>query len=137
LKIASFSDWHEDLYFLQNAMGVMILLNPLRDGGTGRRDISAKLNDYEELKRLCNQIKRDHRGDCLVGTCTTEIIKMDLEGLAPLEGNGIRLWSPVPMVWITPSLKGRYGASGNGGALSLKHQWRKRRRTNGCDLQTP
>jgi len=24
-------------YFLQNAMGVMILLNPLRDGGTGRR----------------------------------------------------------------------------------------------------
>jgi light-independent protochlorophyllide reductase subunit N len=52
-------------------------------------DISAQLNDYEELKRLCMQIKRDRNPSVIVwiGTCTTEIIKMDLEGLAPkLEG---------------------------------------------------
>ena len=48
-------------------------------------DISAKLNDYEELKRLCMQIKRDRNPSVIVwiGTCTTEIIKMDMEGLAP------------------------------------------------------
>ncbi|MDJ0715675.1 MAG: ferredoxin:protochlorophyllide reductase (ATP-dependent) subunit N [Prochloraceae cyanobacterium] len=77
-------------YFLQNAMGVMIFAEPryamaeLEEG-----DISAKLNDYEELKRLCLQIKRDRNPSVIVwiGTCTTEIIKMDLEGLAPkLEG---------------------------------------------------
>ena len=52
-------------------------------------DISAQLNDYDELKRLCLQIKRDRNPSVIVwiGTCTTEIIKMDLEGLAPkLEG---------------------------------------------------
>ncbi|MDJ1184093.1 ferredoxin:protochlorophyllide reductase (ATP-dependent) subunit N [Roseofilum casamattae] len=73
-------------YFLQNAMGVMIFAEPryamaeLEEG-----DISAKLNDYEELKRLCVQIKRDRNPSVIVfiGTCTTEIIKMDLEGLAP------------------------------------------------------
>ena len=73
-------------YFLQNAMGVMIFAEPryamaeLEEG-----DISAKLNDYEELKRLCTQIKRDRNPSVIVwiGTCTTEIIKMDLEGLAP------------------------------------------------------
>lgn len=73
-------------YFLQNAMGVMIFAEPryamaeLEEG-----DISAKLNDYEELKRLCQQIKRDRNPSVIVwiGTCTTEIIKMDLEGLAP------------------------------------------------------
>ncbi|WP_414581188.1 ferredoxin:protochlorophyllide reductase (ATP-dependent) subunit N [Scytonema sp. PCC 10023] len=77
-------------YFLQNAMGVMIFAEPryamaeLEEG-----DISAQLNDYEELKRLCLQIKRDRNPSVIVwiGTCTTEIIKMDLEGLAPkLEG---------------------------------------------------
>ncbi|MDY6941064.1 MAG: ferredoxin:protochlorophyllide reductase (ATP-dependent) subunit N [Cyanobacteriota bacterium] len=77
-------------YFLQNAMGVMIFAEPryamaeLEEG-----DISAKLNDYEELKRLCLQVKRDRNPSVIVfiGTCTTEIIKMDLEGLAPkLEG---------------------------------------------------
>jgi light-independent protochlorophyllide reductase subunit N len=77
-------------YFLQNAMGVMIFAEPryamaeLEEG-----DISAQLNDYEELKRLCVQIKRDRNPSVIVwiGTCTTEIIKMDLEGLAPkLEG---------------------------------------------------
>jgi light-independent protochlorophyllide reductase subunit N len=48
-------------------------------------DISAQLKDYEELKRLCLQIKRDRNPSVIVwiGTCTTEIIKMDLEGLAP------------------------------------------------------
>lgn len=73
-------------YFLQNAMGVMIFAEPryamaeLEEG-----DISAQLNDYEELKRLCAHIKRDRNPSVIVwiGTCTTEIIKMDLEGLAP------------------------------------------------------
>jgi light-independent protochlorophyllide reductase subunit N len=73
-------------YFLQNAMGVMIFAEPryamaeLEEG-----DISAQLNDYEELKRLCLQIKHDRQPSVIVwiGTCTTEIIKMDLEGLAP------------------------------------------------------
>lgn len=73
-------------YFLQNAMGVMIFAEPryamaeLEEG-----DISAQLNDYEELKRLCLQIKRDRNPSVIVwiGTCTTEIIKMDMEGIAP------------------------------------------------------
>ena len=73
-------------YFLQNAMGVMIFAEPryamaeLEEG-----DISAQLNDYIELKRLCLQIKKDRDPSVIfwIGTCTTEIIKMDLEGLAP------------------------------------------------------
>ena len=73
-------------YFLQNSMGVMIFAEPryamaeLEEG-----DISAKLSDYDELKRLCLQIKRDRNPSVIVwiGTCTTEIIKMDLEGIAP------------------------------------------------------
>jgi light-independent protochlorophyllide reductase subunit N len=73
-------------YFLQNAMGVMIFAEPryamaeLEEG-----DISAKLSDYEELKRLCIQIKKDRNPSVIfwIGTCTTEIIKMDLEGIAP------------------------------------------------------
>ena len=48
-------------------------------------DISAQLNDYQELKRLCLQIKQDRNPSVIfwIGTCTTEIIKMDLEGIAP------------------------------------------------------
>lgn len=73
-------------YFLQNAMGVMIFAEPryamaeLEEG-----DISAKLNDYGELRRLCLQIKKDRNPSVIfwIGTCTTEIIKMDLEGIAP------------------------------------------------------
>ena len=73
-------------YFLQNAMGVMIFSEPryamaeLEEG-----DISAKLSDYEELKRLCSQIQKDRNPSVIfwIGTCTTEIIKMDLEGIAP------------------------------------------------------
>lgn len=73
-------------YFLQNALGVMIFAEPryamaeLEEG-----DISAQLNDYKELKRLCLQIKNDRNPSVIVwiGTCTTEIIKMDLEGMAP------------------------------------------------------
>ena len=73
-------------YFLQNAMGVMIFAEPryamaeLEEG-----DISAQLNDYVELKRLCLYIKQDRNPSVIfwIGTCTTEIIKMDLEGLAP------------------------------------------------------
>jgi light-independent protochlorophyllide reductase subunit N len=74
-------------YFLQNALGVMIFAEPryamaeLEEG-----DISAQLNDYKELKRLCIQIKQDRNPSVIVwiGTCTTEIIKMDLEGMAPI-----------------------------------------------------
>lgn len=73
-------------YFLQNAMGVMIFAEPryamaeLEEG-----DISAQLNDYSELRRLCKQIKEDRNPSVIVwiGTCTTEIIKMDMEGIAP------------------------------------------------------
>jgi light-independent protochlorophyllide reductase subunit N len=73
-------------YFLQNALGVMIFAEPryamaeLEEG-----DISAQLNDYKELKRLCLQIKKDRNPSVIfwIGTCTTEIIKMDLEGIAP------------------------------------------------------
>ncbi|WP_287127683.1 ferredoxin:protochlorophyllide reductase (ATP-dependent) subunit N [Candidatus Cyanaurora vandensis] len=72
-------------YFLQNAMGVMIFAEPryamaeLEEG-----DISAKLNPFEELKGLCEQVKKDRNPSVIVwiGTCTTEIIKMDLEGIA-------------------------------------------------------
>ena len=73
-------------YFLQNALGVMIFAEPryamaeLEEG-----DISAQLNDYKELKRLCTKIQTDRNPSVIVwiGTCTTEIIKMDLEGMAP------------------------------------------------------
>nr|YP_009472637.1 protochlorophyllide reductase subunit N [Rhipilia penicilloides]ARO74258.1 protochlorophyllide reductase subunit N [Rhipilia penicilloides] len=73
-------------YFLQNALGVMIFAEPryamaeLEEG-----DISAQLQDFDELKRLCCQIQQDRNPSVLVwiGTCTTEIIKMDLEGMAP------------------------------------------------------
>jgi len=59
-------------------------------------DISAKLNDYSELKRLCLQIKKDRNPSVIfwIGTCTTEIIKMDLEGIAPKLENEIA----VPIV---------------------------------------
>lgn len=73
-------------YFLQNALGVMIFAEPryamaeLEEG-----DISAQLTDYKELKRLCLQLKQDRNPSVIVwiGTCTTEIIKMNLEGIAP------------------------------------------------------
>jgi light-independent protochlorophyllide reductase subunit N len=72
-------------YFLQNAMGVMIFAEPryamaeLEEG-----DISAQLNDYNELRRLCLQIKENRNPSVIfwIGTCTTEIIKMDLESIA-------------------------------------------------------
>ena len=48
-------------------------------------DISAQLTDYKELKRICLKIKQDRNPSVIIwiGTCTTEIIKMDLEGMAP------------------------------------------------------
>ena len=90
-------------YFLQNAMGVMIFAEPryamaeLEEG-----DISAQLNGYAELKRLCLQIKRDRNPSVIVwiGTCTTEIIKMDLEGLAP------RLESEIGIPIVTARANG-------------------------------
>jgi len=81
-------------YFLQNALGVMIFAEPryamaeLEEG-----DISAQLNDYHELKRLCLEIKRNRNPSVIfwIGTCTTEIIKMDLEGIALKLENEIQL----------------------------------------------
>ena len=73
-------------YFLQNAMGVMIFAEPrYAMAELEESDVSAQLNDYKELKRLCLQIKQDRNPSVIVwiGTCTTEIIKMDLEGMAP------------------------------------------------------
>jgi light-independent protochlorophyllide reductase subunit N len=73
-------------YFLQNALGVMIFAEPrYAMAELEEPDISAQLNDYKELKRLCTQIKQDRNPSVIVwiGTCTTEIIKMDLEGMAP------------------------------------------------------
>jgi light-independent protochlorophyllide reductase subunit N len=74
-------------YFLQNALGVMIFAEPrYAMAELEESDISAQLNDYKELKRLCLQIKQDRNPSVIVwiGTCTTEIIKMDLEGMAPI-----------------------------------------------------
>nr|YP_009238431.1 photochlorophyllide reductase subunit N [Kirchneriella aperta]AMO00966.1 photochlorophyllide reductase subunit N [Kirchneriella aperta] len=74
-------------YFLQNALGVMIFAEPrYAMAELEESDISAQLNDYKELKRLCLQIQQDRNPSVIVwiGTCTTEIIKMDLEGMAPL-----------------------------------------------------
>lgn len=76
-------------YFLQNALGVMIFAEPrYAMAELEESDISAQLNDYKELKRLCLQIKQDRTPApsviVWIGTCTTEIIKMDLEGMAPM-----------------------------------------------------
>lgn len=79
-------------YFLQNALGVMIFAEPrYAMAELEESDISAQLNDYKELKRLCLQIKQDRNPSVIVwiGTCTTEIIKMDLEGMAPRLENEI------------------------------------------------
>ncbi len=79
-------------YFLQNALGVMIFAEPrYAMAELEESDISAQLNDYKELKRLCLQIKKDRNPSIIVwiGTCTTEIIKMDLEGMAPKLENEI------------------------------------------------
>nr|YP_009425343.1 protochlorophyllide reductase ChlN subunit [Asplenium prolongatum]ASU93967.1 protochlorophyllide reductase ChlN subunit [Asplenium prolongatum] len=73
-------------YFLQSALGVTIFAEPryamaeLEEG-----DISAQLNDQEELERICLRVKNDRNPSVIIwiGTCTTEIIKMDLEGIAP------------------------------------------------------
>nr|YP_010267379.1 protochlorophyllide reductase subunit N [Brainea insignis]UIF93979.1 protochlorophyllide reductase subunit N [Brainea insignis] len=73
-------------YFLQNALGVMIFAEPryaMAESEEG--DISAQLNDQKELERICLRIKNDRNPSVIIwiGTCTTEIIKMDLEGIAP------------------------------------------------------
>lgn len=73
-------------YFLQNALGVMIFAEPryamaeLEEG-----DVAAQLESYDELKRLCFQIKQDRNPTVIIwiGTCTTEVIQTDLEGIAP------------------------------------------------------
>nr|AJE61619.1 protochlorophyllide reductase ChlN subunit [Cystopteris protrusa] len=73
-------------YFLQNAPGVMIFAEPryaMAESEEG--DISAQLNDQKELERICLRVKDDRNPSVIIwiGTCTTEIIKMDLEGIAP------------------------------------------------------
>nr|YP_009911300.1 protochlorophyllide reductase ChlN subunit [Polystichum tripteron]QLD21509.1 protochlorophyllide reductase ChlN subunit [Polystichum tripteron] len=73
-------------YFLQNAPGVMIFAEPryaMAESEEG--DISAQLNDQKELERIRLQIRDDRNPSVIIwiGTCTTEIIKMDLEGIAP------------------------------------------------------
>uniref|UniRef100_UPI0030028E40 photochlorophyllide reductase subunit N n=1 Tax=Cephaleuros diffusus TaxID=1519597 RepID=UPI0030028E40 len=81
-------------YFLQNALGVMIFAEPrYAMAELEESDIAAKLNDYKELKRLCMQIRQDRNPSLIVwiGTCTTEIIKMDLEGMAPKIENEIQI----------------------------------------------
>nr|YP_009490543.1 protochlorophyllide reductase subunit N [Cibotium barometz]AWH62761.1 protochlorophyllide reductase subunit N [Cibotium barometz]WHE37975.1 protochlorophyllide reductase subunit N [Cibotium barometz]WHE38062.1 protochlorophyllide reductase subunit N [Cibotium barometz]WHE38150.1 protochlorophyllide reductase subunit N [Cibotium barometz]WHE38759.1 protochlorophyllide reductase subunit N [Cibotium barometz] len=73
-------------YFLQNALGVTIFAEPrYATAESEEGDISAQLNDQKELKRICFQIKKDRNPSVIIwiGTCTTEIIKMDLEGIAP------------------------------------------------------
>jgi light-independent protochlorophyllide reductase subunit N len=56
--------------------------------GSDLSEIFIKVGHFsfiKELKRLCLQIKQDRNPSVIVwiGTCTTEIIKMDLEGMAP------------------------------------------------------
>nr|YP_009424175.1 protochlorophyllide reductase subunit N [Schizaea pectinata]APT66073.1 protochlorophyllide reductase subunit N [Schizaea pectinata] len=72
-------------YFLQNALGVTIFAEPrYAMAELEEADISAQLNDHEESKEICMQIRRDRNPSVIfwIGTCTTEIIKMDLEGMA-------------------------------------------------------
>nr|YP_010444860.1 protochlorophyllide reductase subunit N [Schizaea dichotoma]UTJ90318.1 protochlorophyllide reductase subunit N [Schizaea dichotoma] len=72
-------------YFLQNALGVTIFAEPrYAMAELEEADISAQLNDREESKEICIQIRRDRNPSVIIwiGTCTTEIIKMDLEGMA-------------------------------------------------------
>ena len=73
-------------YFLQSAPGVTIFAEPryaMAESEEG--DISAQLNDQEELEIICLRVKNDRDPSVIIwiGTCTTEIIKMDLEGIAP------------------------------------------------------
>ena len=72
-------------YFLQNALGVMIFAEPrYAMAELEETDISAQASAYEELKRLCYHIKQTRNPGVIVwiGTCTAEIIKMDMEGIA-------------------------------------------------------
>ena len=50
-------------------------------------------NDFDELTRLCKQVKKARNPSVIfwIGTCTTEIIKMDLEGIAPKIENDINI----------------------------------------------
>nr|QHB79297.1 protochlorophyllide reductase ChlN subunit [Diplazium zanzibaricum] len=73
-------------YSSQNALGVMIFAEPrYATAESEEGDISAQLNDQKELERICLQIRNDRNPSVIIwiGTCTTEIIKMDLEGIAP------------------------------------------------------
>lgn len=72
-------------YFLQNALGVMIFAEPrYAMAELEERDISAQLKERTELRFLCKeiQLQRNPRLMVWIATCTTEILKMDLESLA-------------------------------------------------------
>jgi light-independent protochlorophyllide reductase subunit N len=72
-------------YFLQNALGVMIFAEPrYAMAELEETDISAQASDFEELKRLCMHVKQTRNPSVIIwiGTCTAEIIKMDMEGIA-------------------------------------------------------
>nr|YP_009589712.1 protochlorophyllide reductase ChlN subunit [Selaginella remotifolia]QBL76295.1 protochlorophyllide reductase ChlN subunit [Selaginella remotifolia] len=70
----------------QNALGVMVFAEPryaMAEPEEG--DTPAQPNDYGESKRLCPQVVGDRDPSVIIriGTCTTEIVKMDPEGTAP------------------------------------------------------
>ena len=72
-------------YFLQNALGVMIFAEPrYAMAELEEADILGQLDAFNELKRLCYQVKSDRNPSVIVwiGTCTVEIIETDLEGIA-------------------------------------------------------
>ena len=72
-------------YFLQNALGVMIFAEPrYAMAELEEADILGQLDAFNELKRLCFQVKSDRNPSVIVwiGTCTVEIIETDLEGIA-------------------------------------------------------
>lgn len=72
-------------YFLQNALGVMIFAEPrYAMAELEEADILGQCDAFNELKRLCFQIKSDRNPSFIVwiGTCTVEIIETDLEGIA-------------------------------------------------------
>nr|YP_009589852.1 protochlorophyllide reductase ChlN subunit [Selaginella tamariscina]QBL76435.1 protochlorophyllide reductase ChlN subunit [Selaginella tamariscina] len=73
-------------YFLQNAPGATVPAEPryaMAEPEEG--DTPAKPNDYGESKRPCPRVigNRDPSATARTGTRTTEVIKMDLEGMAP------------------------------------------------------
>jgi light-independent protochlorophyllide reductase subunit N len=53
-------------YFSQNALGVMIFSKPRYAMAKLEGNISVQLNDYQELKKLCLQIKKDRNTGVII-----------------------------------------------------------------------